>query len=379
MSAVAGSSVKHSLRDVKICLQVLGVCINPPTSTFLSINFSFDWLSCCYPNQLSHNNQIFGAVSQMDFNLGTVVITSITVYKLMNIARILRPNASHVDTINRIAARIKALFPELKCTYENCNVLIPCMDQGHWALVIATNGKIYWGDSLRFRPFKQSLQVVQMLMKTVFPDSDWIIQTDRAGTAVNCMLDVLKYEPQKDAYRCGFYVISINQFSAYVGEINAFPFTTYDTRITELYRRAAVIGFFYCVEDVSNQKTRLTEVDVNIDIMNKLRFYTKVTPDKALQLNRDKSIEKYAILVEDLPGYIEKLKSEMEFFELRRDYNPKNKAFSIRRLFNCFRLRKGCKVTLTARYFHTENIWNVTKSKVHSHSIEKPNSSVQKK
>lgn len=98
-----------------------------------------------------------------------------------------------------------------------------------------------------------------------------------------------------------------------------------------------MIGVLQCVEDVSNQKSRITEVDVSIHIMDKLRLYTKVPPDKALRPTQDTNVEKYGILVEDLSGYIKEPESDMEFFELRRDYNHKKKTFFIRRIYNCFR------------------------------------------
>lgn len=207
MSVVAGSSLRRSLRDVDMYLKVLGIRVIPPTSKSFSKNLFFACLSCYFPMQLSNTNQIFGAASQMEFSLGTVVIKSITDDKLMNIARCMRPDASHVDIINGIAGRNKASFHNEMHIRE--------LQPPYSVHVPSSVGPCHRHQRRNLLGWQPSIQTVQTTLTGLsnvdenrVPDSDWIIQMYRAVTAVNYMMDALKYLMQKDRYSCKFYVIS---------------------------------------------------------------------------------------------------------------------------------------------------------------------------
>jgi len=189
----------------------------------------------------------------------------------------------------------------------------------------------------------------------------------------NYILDVLKYEKQLDGYSCGFYVISaMSHFSYSLGSLTSF---SYLPELTECWRKSAVIAFFDRVKDVYKIKgRRMTDLDVILHIKNERIRFLLPKGTEALRFDKDDSIEKFGEWVEDVGGYIDKLKEKSEFFNYRREFMPKNKEFSKRRMYTCFKERKGCKATVVARMYPSKGTWLVTKSGVHSHGAQAPKS-----
>ena len=378
-SSDPGSSVMNSQVDYLIRIRTELSNLPPRAINRLLAD---NWAECAYPGKLSHTNMIYGAISEMKFPLGTSVCNAVTADKLMKIANETKESIKIQSQIEEIVIRVKALCPEGKSP----TLLLPCSDKSHCGLVIASDGKVSWGDSLGYKPFgsrSKIVDIVHKIMSRCFRSSDWVIQMNSDDVYKNYMIDVLGYVPQKDTYSCGMYVIStLCHFAESVGEIHAYPYKVYDQEVTEMYRLSAVRAYIKSANEVAVSNPRLSPVDVHVHIMERIKFYPSNYPadKKRIVVYRDKSIKKYGVVVENIDEYISMLRRHnLEYFNRRRGYNPAMKDFNNRIMYTCFRERKGCKATLTARYYPLEKKYRITKSHVHSHGLEKPEPVIQRK
>lgn len=164
-------------------------------------------------------------------------------------------------------------------------------------MVIVENNTIYCADSLGQRPFEKNprnvLQIVRSILLNIVSNHEWIIKMNDTSTYCNYIVQVLKYEIQKDSNSCCFYVLStLCHFSESVGELHPFPSIQYDEKITEMYRESAVRACMKRVKEIyvikeeksiaearekqkERRKTRVSDQDVTIHICREImRFFT---------------------------------------------------------------------------------------------------------
>lgn len=389
------------MASVKMCLGILHEC-GVETSSVIDeyvrkiVDFSRNtdlvpnWILQGKSGKMMDDHLLLGGLSEMDFPLGTVVPHPNTNEKILALSK-MTGNTS--QNISELVERFRWVMSR----GSSSKVVIPLADNRHWAIVVVENEKIWWGDSLNQEPFGTStrnvLTVVQEMMKKMFPSDSWDIQKivqNGSEKYENYMTDVLGLQCQRDGYSCGFYVMAtIARFAYSIGELPGYQYNTYSSEITELYREACMRGYMKRVEEtkVARNGRRFSDLDVMVYIsQNRLRFFRtyQVTGDEEAEkrevncrnqrVANDESVKEFGVKASDLDEYVELLKDNKEFYNYRREYKMRNKEFTRRLMYTCFRERSGCKATLIARWYPNEDVWRLTKRGVHNHepSIPKP-------
>lgn len=393
--------MKHHISD----LSTLNVPIDGDIKNYVSkiessaaCSSSVNWLTLLKPKSMMDDHVLIGGLSELDFPYGYIISHPNTNEKIVTLA---------YSDVSDISSRVKELsdrYQWLLTRGSDSVILAPvCSTQEmHWGLVIVQRGAIWWADSFGYPPFgkrnRNVLHVMRDVLKVVQPLVEWKIQVKENGTYSNYMLEVLNYKNQSDAYSCGFYVLStMCHFAEAIGDLHAFPYITCDAEVTEKFRGSAVRAYMKHVKMVYEtkriearsmseasgepvRKVRVSDNDVMVYIcQNRMRFFTNFdTPSSSQEaqerararpsrLCKDESLYVFGIVREDADGYVEELKAGKEFFQKRKTVEVKDKAFSIRQLYSCFRFRRSCKATMTGRFYHEEKVWRFVKSHVHNH------------
>lgn len=392
-------------------LQKLGVLVDEDIEAYVTnivsttascsthASSSSSWMHYIREGRFMNESILLGGISEIDFPFGTIISHPNTNERILGIA-----NNPKVDLKLR-AADVSKRFSRLTSRGSQSTILVPMAHDLHWGMVIVEDQKIFWGDSLGSAPFGTASRTVLDVMKAIceclFPSEKWVIQLKKNVDYCNYMLDVLQFEKQRDAYSCGFYILSvICGFSDSVGGLPAFPYSKYDKDVTELYRAAAVRGYFKRVKEVYSakkkianeepdrtRKVRVSEIDVMMVIsQGRMRFFKDPGPSSGLtrekeaidaierltKVTAEDGINSFGIRTNHPATYVQELQKNMEYFSARKEVAVKNKEFSIRKLYSCFKFRSNCKATLTARYYPKEKIWRMTKSNVHNHGPVAP-------
>jgi len=124
-----------------------------------------DWLRLIKTQCMMDDHILMGALSEMDFPLGTVVVPPNTAHKVLAAAE----GEADEDAIQGLTNRLKPLFT---LSHET-KVLIPLADERHWGMIVVSEGRIYWGDSLGWNPFGNVIGVVYKIVKRIVPEFDW--------------------------------------------------------------------------------------------------------------------------------------------------------------------------------------------------------------
>lgn len=89
-------------------------------------------------------------------------------------------------------------------------------------------------------------------------------------------------------------------------------------------------------------------------------------------------IRNFGELTSDPSNDVQELQKNVEYLSSRKQVAVKNKEFSVRKRYFCFRFRSKCKATLTGRYYPKEDIWGMTKSNIYNHGPIAPNPIVKR-
>ncbi len=149
-------------RDVLQELKDAGV----PESTAVSVyvnkelrsGYSSSWLKHLKAGSYMDDHLIMGAVSEMDFRLGTVVTSTLTSSKIVTAAC----QSSNDSAVRNIADRMKHLF----MVGDDVTLIVPVAhflngtQSRHWGAVFVKEEQVYWGDSLKCAPFANILDTV---------------------------------------------------------------------------------------------------------------------------------------------------------------------------------------------------------------------------
>lgn len=386
MSNLANFQSVLSSRGVPITAAV-SAYIGNILKTSLSTDRVPIWLNLINNTGMMDEHILLGALSQLDLPYGTVVFPPQSTERMIGLL-----NNEETRTIKDMASKLKYLVDENSCT-----VIAPFAHNGHWGMVIVEKGNIWWGDSLNYSPFEGSkrnvVQVMEQIMMEVFPNSTWHIQrnTDRksSNTYQNFITSRLGYEEQKDAYSCGFYVVSaISTFSESIGDLVVFSYDSYSVNVTNYIRNSAVRAYFRMVEKAfaliehdARKIRRFCDNDISkIIVMNRMRFVISHSSNHdekiryvqpRLRLHHDTALNEFAISVSDPKEFIEGRHEMYEFFNSRRSYTSKKKG-TVRNMYTCFRERKGCRATMQARFMEEKNVWLINRRYIHNHGPLSP-------
>lgn len=96
------------------------------------------------------------------------------------------------------------------------------------------------------------------------------------------------------------------------------------------------------------------------------------------KFTEEDGISTFGVPTNNPSKYVEDIQKNKEYFSSRKQVSVNYKEFTVRKLYSCFRFRAKCRATLTGRYYPKENIWRMTKSKVHNHGPMAPNPVVKR-
>lgn len=377
------------------------------------------WLSEGVENGMSNETIILGALSEMRFDVGTIVVNPHTAGRILSVAR------NESDNCDKVIEEIGVIFEQLtRILGDKSKLLIPICDnvEEHWGLVFvdASPGKIHWGDGLFVRPFGKAaphtvVDVVKSIMQKVMPAQTWMIETG------NYMRDVLEFEKQSDTHSSGFYVIAtMLRFAQWYGGVSGWGyFKAIDEKqpssaqITEYYRQDAVIALmnrtksvytdYYKLLSATKQSIpttgpKLTHQDILVTISKKRLHYFSADVDaplnqadatereqmvRALACERDfdmgyrKALTKFCVPVLFVDDYMKWLAHKRHEFSW--EHRRRKIDVTKMRVFRCFRSKYKCRVAWTARWNDDQAIWLVTKTGgLHNHPPRRPDSVIKR-
>jgi len=342
-----------------------------------------NWLLQVRNDHMMDDHILLGALSQMDFPLGTVVVPPSTSVKFISAAT----QADKTLRENILSGLVDRISPLLRCS-DTRTVLIPMAHERHWCLVVSSNdsslpgfssARIYWADSLGQQSpqgFGDMLSVVKFVLDAI-TGSTWQIMNS------NYMTDVLHYKTQVDVNSCGYYVIStISHFALTVGgmttftyiedkkylEENDISFMDYAKKLTADLRRDAVLAFFKCVvatyetqarNVAPNRRLRVSDLDVIHLITLKIRFpLPRDTTDGGRNNLRFDSDISYILAFGEQVVSVEAFQAAFavkgEYFQNHAKYEYRRGPFVKRVELKCFRRlanedRAACKVKANLR------------------------------
>ena len=119
------------------------------------------WLDTTAKASMIEQHILLGALSEMDFPFGTIVVPPGTADQMRSVATW---NPTQYDRIVRETAKrcCQVLYGQIDCT-----VLVPMVHNGHFGLLIAKDYKIYWSDSLGWEPFRGEEKPVLEVLKDI--------------------------------------------------------------------------------------------------------------------------------------------------------------------------------------------------------------------